>query len=66
MILYFLFQLFVLLDRDFFLVLLLLIADAVLFYYMVADVMEKNRLRKGIQEIAAGNIRGMLTDEEHH
>ena len=37
------------------LVLLLLIADAVLFY-MVADVMEKNRLRKGIQEIAAGNM----------
>ena len=56
LILYFLFQLFVLLDRDFFLVLLLLIADAVLFYYMVADVMEKNRLRKGIQEIAAGNM----------
>ena len=56
LILYFLFQLFVLLDRDFFLVLLLLIADAVLFYYMVANVMEKNRLRKGIQEIAAGNM----------
>ena len=56
MILYFLFQLFVLWGGDFFLVILLLIADAVLFYYMVANVMEKNRLRKGIQEIAAGNM----------
>ena len=56
LILYFLFQLFVLWGGDFFLVILLLIADAVLFYYMVANVMEKNRLRKGIQEIAAGNM----------
>ena len=56
LILYFLFQLFVLWGGNFFLVILLLIADAVLFYYMVANVMEKNRLRKGIQEIAAGNM----------
>ena len=35
---------------------LLLIADAVLFYCMVTNVMEKNRLRKGIQVIAAGNM----------
>ena len=56
LILYFLFQLFVLWGGEFFLVILLLIADAVLFYYMVANVMEKNRLRKGIQEIAAGNM----------
>lgn len=56
LIAYFLFQLFVVLERNFFLIVLLLLADAVLFYSMLTNVMEKNRLKKGIEEIASGNM----------
>lgn len=56
LLLYFLFQLIVLVDRSFFLALLLLLADIALFYYMVNNVIEKKQLKKGIEEIASGNM----------
>ena len=51
-----LFQWFVLLTRNVMLAGILLILDAVVLYIVLSNAIAKNRLKKGIEEIASGNM----------